>query len=116
MLDADEKIDYFTQLTIQLKIVSFLKAKEAFIGKNREIMVRRLYDYVYYSLFYCKTDALKQMCAKIRSLDLPDRLPKAEEAAFRKLILFFFVRKWDLPMRAALNLYRGLKRIKRCFF
>lgn len=116
MLDEDEKIDYFTQLIIQLKIVNFLKAKEAFIGENRDILIRRLYDYVYYSLFHCKTHALKQMCAKIRSLDLPDRLPEAEEAAFRKLILFFFVRKWDLPMRAALNLYRGLKRIKRCFF
>ena len=116
MLDADEKVDYFTQLTIQLKIVSFLKAKDAFTGENCEIMVRRLYDYVYFSLFYCKTHTLKQMCEKIRSLDLPDRLPEAGEAAFRKLILFLFVRKWELPMLAALTLYRGIKRIKRCFF
>lgn len=109
MLDDDAKIDYFTQLKIQLKIADYLEQKGAFFGDNRRIMINRLYDYVYFCLFYGKRGDLKHICAKIRALGLPRNVDSTGENSFKKMVLFCYECKWDWAIVALIGCYRAVR-------
>lgn len=109
MLDADDKIDYFTQLVIQRKIVRFLMDKEAFTGENLRIMVDRLYDYVYFCLYHCRPAGLISVCSDIRALELPSRRRNAQDSVFKTLLLFLFMHKMDRTIWLVMFFYRGAR-------
>lgn len=106
MLDADDRIDYFTQLKIQLKIARFLADKGVLTGENRRIMVDRIYDYVYFCLYHCSPGGLRAMCCDLRALDLPARGTDPRDPALKKALLFLFRHKLDQAIVLAMRLYR----------
>lgn len=114
MLDADDRIDYLAQLKIQLKIVGFLRNQQAFTGENQQIMISRLYDYVFFSLFHCPTSEIRKMCKQIRSLALPPRNKEQMLPTFRVLVLGLYECRMDWVLVALLKVYRSIRRIKRC--
>ncbi|MBE6730277.1 MAG: glycosyltransferase family 2 protein [Ruminococcaceae bacterium] len=118
MLDADSKIDYFTQLKIQLKIVKFLQSSGAFNLENEEIMVKRLYDYVFFTIFHCKLKNVCDFTRKIKDLNLPEKIKeKTEEENFiRKVILFFYKKNLPVANIAVLAVYRFLRSMLHIFF
>lgn len=112
MLD-DANIDYYAQLKIQHKIVRFLETQHAFGGSNREILTKRLYDYVYFCLFYGNVDDLKNICQKIRALNLPNRPHDPSDRFFKKLLLFCYGRSWDGAIIALVKGYRAVRTLMR---
>lgn len=113
MLDADDKIDYFTQLNIQHKLLRFLQEHEALHGENRRIMIARIYDYVFFALFHCRLKNYCQLSAQIRSLDLPPRVPDPQEVPLRRVLLFLYARRLDRLAMCVLKSYRSAGRAVR---
>lgn len=109
----DTSIDYYTQLIIQHKIMHFLEKHQAFCGYNREIITKRLYDYVYFCLFYGEVKDLKNICQKIRSLNLPNRPHDASDKLFKKILLFCYAHSWDHVIIALIKLYRAARALVR---
>lgn len=112
MLD-DTSIDYYTQLKIQHKIMLFLEGQQAFSGSNRELLTKRLYDYVYFCLFYGKIDDLKNICQKIRALNLPHRPWDTSGKLFKKILLFCYAHSWDHVIIALIKCYRAARALVR---
>lgn len=110
MLDADAEIDYYTQLTIQLKIVRFLESKGCFVGNNRTIMTRRLYDYIYFCIYYCDIKDLDRTYTRIRSLDIPDRGSLQGMKLLQRILLFFYMHRMDWGNKMVLLGYRTLRK------
>lgn len=113
MLDADDRIDYFTQLVIQLKIIRFLTNKGAFSGENLKIMTDRIYDYVYFCLYHCKIAGLISMCSNLRKLNLPARIPSGREPALKTMLLFLHRHQCDRTLVLVLRFYRRGRTIMR---
>ncbi len=106
MIGNDADVDYFTQLKIQLKITQFLEKYNSLIGDNETIMIRRLYDYVYFCLFYCPLREIHAMTQKIRRLELPERNKKEKTRLLKKTILFFFDKRCHIASIFVLACYR----------
>lgn len=109
MLDADDRIDYFTQLLIQLKLLRFLSRKNVLVGENRRIMLSRIYDFVFFSLFHCKLRNYRRMCTRIRALELPNRYIVSKEMLIRRTILFLYDRGMDSAAITVLAFYRLMR-------
>lgn len=71
MLDTGENIDYITQLKIQKRLADYLEYEQVLHDDNLRIMVRRLYDYVYFSLFHGDANTILDKCQIIEKLELP---------------------------------------------
>ena len=115
MLDADDRIDYFTQLIIQLKIARFLTEKGAFSGENRRIMTDRIYDYVYFCLYHCKISGLLSMCSNLRTLNFPAPLPSGRKPSLKTLLLFLHKHRCDRTLVLVMRFYRWGQTIMRKF-
>ena len=113
MLDEDALIDYYTQLTIQLKIVSFLEGKGYFTGENRTIMTRRVYDYIYFCIYYCDLKNIDQMCTRIRTLGIPSGDSVQKMKLRQRMVLFFYAHRMDFGNKIVLVSYRTLRRVFR---
>ena len=50
---SDYEIDYVAQLKINLRYKEFLELKNFFEGNNQKILLEKISNYFYFSLFYC---------------------------------------------------------------
>lgn len=112
-MSDDASNDYYTQLKIQHKIMKYLEGQQAFCGSNRVILTERLYDYVYFCLFYGKINDLKNICKKIRALGLPHRQHNASDKAFKKVLLFCYEHSWDRAIITLVKCYRAIRNLIR---
>ena len=112
MID-DTKIDYFSQLKIQHKLMLFLRENNVLNGESERITIERIYDYVYFSIFYASEEELNNICNKIRGLDLPLNLKCGNNKMFKRLILFCYGHKLDNLVVTLVRLYRCARTIAR---
>ncbi|SCH20086.1 MULTISPECIES: glycosyltransferase family 2 protein [unclassified Romboutsia] len=63
----DEDIDYYVQLNIILKIKRFIAENKGYHGKNKEIIDDRIFNYVFFVVFYSKLEKsnIKNLVKKI---------------------------------------------------
>ena len=113
MLEDDSKIDYFTQLTIQQKIVRFLQKKESFSGENEAVMILRLYDYVFFTLFHCDPRKIRSLSREIKKLGLPPMGNINGGNRIRKTLLFFYNRNLHGANAVVMQLYRTARKCAR---
>lgn len=106
MLGADDRIDYFTQLTIQQKLLQFLTNKGVQDEKTKKIMSLRIYDYVFFSLFHCKLREYRKMGARIGALELPAMQTCEKEPMIRRVLLHMHANGSVLPAVVFLAGYR----------
>ena len=71
MQDADDKINYYKQLLIQLKMYRMLESMGALSSENHKLCVNRIYDYVFFTLFHSPSGTLKESVQSIQNLNLP---------------------------------------------
>ena len=53
MLAPDDRIDYLSQLKINLRYRDYLMGEKAFSGENQSILESRINHYLYFCLFHC---------------------------------------------------------------
>lgn len=69
---ADDKIDYFTQLKIQIRIRDYLDSENVLVGSNLEISNKRIDDYLFFCLYHSKGKDFKILLAKLQSICIPN--------------------------------------------
>ena len=111
MLDSGWGIDYFTQLQIQKKIADLITRRGFMYGENEKVMNQRLYDYVFFCMFYAPIPKLKSICGEIRALGLPIRQKRTGDSIIRTLLLTCYVHKWDSLASVLLSAYRMLRSV-----
>lgn len=89
---SDYDIDYLTQLKIRLHYKNFLVSHNSFIGNNRVIVEREIKDYVYFAMFYCQIDIVKERCEVLYKLCI-DNIIGLEADGLQESIILSCVRK-----------------------
>ena len=107
----DWKIDYYTQLKIQLKIFSMLKEQNSLNEENEALVINRIYDYVYFTIFHAPNHEILEYCRRIRSLNLPKVDTLKVRSWKQKCILLPYLWKFDLFAFFLIRLCRINKRM-----
>lgn len=109
MLVNSDKIDYFTQLKIQKRIHAFIQTRGMLYGENKQIMNRRLYDYVYFTLFHAPESDILDLCDKIKELNLEPCLSYLNMDIRQKWIVALFCSNHYGFIQASIRYYRKLR-------
>ena len=109
MLVNSDKIDYFTQLKIQKRIHAFIQTCGMLYGENKQIMNRRLYDYVYFTLFHAPESDILDLCDKIKELNLEPCLSYLNMDIRQKWIVALFCSNHYGFIQASIRYYRKLR-------
>ena len=110
MLTSDDSIDYFTQLLIQLKILKFLDAKSHLRGENEQIMLRRIYDYVFFCIFHSRIKNICKVSLQMKKLNLPRRNTDERNGFIKKLLLFCFEKNLHIANLLIMCCYRAVRK------
>lgn len=111
MLDSGWGIDYYTQLQIQKRIADLIDSRGFMNEENAIITNQRLYDYVFFCMFYSPLPNLMSTCKAIRGLKLPSKQKYIEGPVIKAFLLFCFEQKWDILSLALLSIYRIIRKI-----
>lgn len=115
MLDTGAGIDYYTQLQIQKKIADLITRRGFMQGENEIITNQRLFDYVYFTLFYSDITLIREKCKEIRKLGLPEWISLRGRPSLQKIILRAYMNKHEIVIEFVLKLYRkARKAVCRC--
>lgn len=86
----DEDIDYYIQLKIILKIKRFIVENKGYHGKNKEIIDDRIFNYVFFVVFYSKLEKsnIKNLVKKIiNDENIKNNLSINLKPTFRNIIV-----------------------------
>lgn len=109
----DDKIDYFTQLKINLRYRNFLKRMNSYNGNNKKIIDSRITSYIYFIIFHSNRNEIdikiKQLFESIDENDITIN----NNNLMQNLILFLIKRKKSNMIKAILQLYDVLRDLKK---
>ena len=111
MQSPDWEIDYYTQLKIQLKLFKMLKSQNSLNQENEALVINRIYDYVFFTLFHAPNHEIFVSFRKIRSLTLPRINTLKGRSWKQKCILLPYLSKFDLFAYFLIRLSRINRRI-----
>lgn len=111
MQSPDWKIDYYTQLKIQLKLFTMLKGQNSMNKENEALVISRIYDYVFFTLFHAPDQEVFTYCSKIRSLSLPKVKTLEGRSWKQKCILLPYLCKLDFFIFILIKISRINKRM-----
>ena len=112
-LIADEKIDYFAQLKIQLHHRNMLRQRDAYDLNNRMLLERRLSDYSFFVLFHASFPCYMQRFEQLYILYKEQGWSLAANGLLRKCLLLCLHYHWGLVAKTIMCLYRNLRGCKR---
>lgn len=111
MLKNDWEYDYYVQLKIQLKLYNTVKEMGFLSGENRMLSVRRIWDYVFFSIYYAPIDNIKTICNKIRLLQFGERCSLFKRPLRQIIILVLYLLRCDSLLVCLLKLFRRIKKV-----
>lgn len=109
----DRKIDYRTQLSINIRYKHFLEKENVYSGTNQIIVSQLLSNYVFFSLFYCCIDELKSCFWELRSICESECIKTCGRNFFEKWILLLLYENKYCLLKTSLQLYRLLRSLLR---
>lgn len=105
----DKAIDYRTQLPINIRYKRFLEKENAYSGKNQFIVSQVLSNYVFFSLFYCSMNELKNCFWELQSICRLECIRTSGRNTFEKWILLLFRKQCYYLLKVSLQCYRWLR-------
>lgn len=115
VLISDDRIDYLSQLKINLRYREFLTGENAFSGENKGILERNIQNYLYFCLFYCPAEALSRRFAMLTDICREYGLVPRGQGLMQKLLLGCLHRGWKNGVRLILMCYRSLRSVRNYF-
>lgn len=110
----DDKIDYFTQLKINLRYRDFLKRMNGYNGNNKKIIDSRITSYVYFIIFHSNRNEIDIKIKQLFDLiDKNDIIININNNLMQNLILFLIKRKKSNLIKAILQSYDVLRNLKK---
>ena len=108
----DDRIDYVTQLRINIKMRDFLKEENALSGKNQEFIFRKINNYLYFSLYHCPQKQLGERFAELYQICAENNVVPQGEHGMQKLCLDFLRKNQPAGVKAALGAYRSARVVR----
>lgn len=109
----DSAIDYRAQLSINIRYKHFLEKENAYCGNNQIIVSHLLSNYVFFSLFYCSIDKLKDCFHELRSICESECIEAYGRNAFEKWILMLLYENKYYLLKTSLQFYRLMRSLLR---
>lgn len=115
MLVSDSRIDYYTQLEIQMKLRSMLQSVGYLTEENKRLTTNRIYDYVYFALLHAAKDKTREYIKKMRKIALPSiSVSDIFRRDWRQIcILLLFVCRVDALLVLFKHIYHVLRKHKK---
>lgn len=110
MLKNDWEIDYYTQLLIQLKLYNTVQKMGFLYGENRILSESRIWDYVFFSIYYAPINKVGIICDKIRLLHFEGKCKLLKRPLRQIGILVLYLLKFDDLLILLLKIFRKIKR------
>lgn len=110
MQKPDWEIDYLAQLKILLQIKKYLEIKKQLSGENLKLLSSRIFDYVFFSIYYAPKNSIVSMCSLINKYAINLEDTNYKRSSRQKLILTLYKHKMYHVISL---LIRGLRRMKR---
>lgn len=112
VLVNDEDIDYYSQLCINIRYKKFLLDVNGYFGTNKNIVDELISNYIFFSVFYCKNNLLKERFFEIINLIDTNSLLLIPNGFMQKLIFSTIKCKSYFCVKLILSVYRSLRKIK----
>lgn len=111
----DDKIDYFTQLKINLRYRDFLKRMNSYTGNNKKIIDSRITSYIYFVIFHSNRNEIDIKIKQLFELVDKNDIIINNNNVMQNLILFFIKRKKSNIIKAILQFYDILRNLKNLY-
>lgn len=105
----DDAVDYRAQLSINIRYKHFLEKENVYSGNNRLIVSQLLSNYVFFSLFYCHMNELKDCFLELRSICRLECIKTNGRNTFEKWILLLFDSNHYYLLKMSLRFYRWMR-------
>ncbi len=83
----DYDIDYMSQLKINLRYKEFLQSRNAFSQNNREILIKIISNYFYFTLFYCDIERFETVFINLHDIYITEKIEFVADTIMKKWIL-----------------------------
>lgn len=110
-MKCDAQIDYMSQLMINLRYRQFLKNLNVYQKNNKMIVEKLISNYVFFSLFYCQLDELRDRFTKLIEICKSENISINVGNILQKWLLLLVNRNLFLPTKLTLYLYHIMKKI-----
>lgn len=111
MLKPDWEIDYFLQLKILLQMKSFLEEKQYLKDENLKLLTSRIYDYVFFTIYFAPKCDILSTCDEIRKLAINVKDTADSRRVRQRIVLGLFYLKQDKLLSRILCVFRKLKKV-----
>lgn len=112
-LTNDWDIDYFSQLIINIKYKNFLVEKDAYLGKNKEIIDETICNYFYFSLHYCDITNFEEMFEKLEKIRKNNSIVLKGRGIRQIILLKLFVLHMRRTAQIVLMVERKIRKLMR---
>lgn len=107
----DNKIDYFSQIIINLRYKQFLTNENQYTNENKKIVDQQISNYIFFTIFHCKIPSLKEKFDSIRDLIESERVELNDNDNLQKWIFYLLKHNNYLLTKTTLKIYRSMRKI-----
>ena len=109
---SDYEIDYVAQLKINLRYKEFLELKNFFEGNNQKILLEKISNYFYFSLFYCDLNNFEKVFDSLYKIYSDIKINFVTKGFFPKTLLFLLRHNRKKEIKYLMGMRRCVRRIK----
>lgn len=109
----DDKIDYLSQLKLNLLYRKFLRQENYYDGQNREIVEQLLTDYAYFTVLHAKRTAVYETVQTTYDVVIQEKISTAGKGILKRGILYCIRKNRGNAAKHLLTFYDFLRRTKR---
>ena len=109
---SDYEIDYVAQLKINLRYKEFLELKNFFEGNNQKILLEKISNYFYFSLFYCDLNNFEKVFDSLYKIYSDIKINFVTKGFFPKTLLFLLRHNRKKEIKYLMGMRRCVSRIK----
>ena len=107
----DSKIDYLTQLKINLRYRDFLISKGYYSADNKAIVDKKLSDYVFFSAFHCPDDIMSVRFSELTEIQKKENIRFINGGFLHKMVLNAFNKGKPKSAENIIKTYRLIRSI-----
>lgn len=108
----DSRIDYVTQLKINLEYRRFLQDMQAYSGKNQELMSQKINNYLYFSLSHCSAQELRNRISQLQEICRQESFIPGGSSGMQKMVLSLLRKRQSGMICGILGGYRMARNIR----
>lgn len=110
MIVADDKIDYLSQLYLNLKYRDFLQKMNVYTGENKQIVDQLLSNYVFFTVFHSSRSSVEDNVNKVYHIVDDEQIILNGTNSMQKIILYFIEAGNGKVVRIILSIYDLLRK------